>query len=146
MFRVIYMSRSSQKMSDAELDQIRNTASRNNAQCGVTGILLYVADTFFQILEGPRAQVEEVYDRVYLDDRHDRVRIMYSGEATERRFGDWSMGFCRLSEADSDASEFFELSRREFEDRIPEAAGEKLVTLMRGFAETKLAAKEPEMF
>jgi len=146
MYRVVYMSRSSRKMTDAELDQIRHTAARNNSNKGVTGILLYVADTFFQILEGPRHAVEEIYDRVHTDERHDRVRMMFSGDADARRFGDWSMGFCRLSEEDDNASEFFELSRAEFEGRIPEDAGEKLVTLMRSFAQTKLAPTAPELF
>lgn len=146
MYRVAYMSRSSRKMDDAELDQIRYTAARNNSKKDVTGILLYVADTFFQILEGPRHAVEEIYDRVHADARHDRVRMMFSGDVDERRFGDWSMGFCRLTDQDQIANEFFELSRAEFEERIPEEASEKLVTLMRSFAQTKLAPVAPELF
>jgi len=146
MHRIVYMSRAKSAMSDAELDQIRETAMRKNATQDVSGLLIYVAGTFFQILEGPRVQVEEVYDRVYLDQRHHRVRIMHAGPVSERRFGEWSMGFCRLSEAMDDAKEFFELSRAEVEDRIPVDASEKLVTLMRGFAQSKLSAKAPEMF
>ncbi len=146
MHRIVYMSHASESMSDAELDQIRETAVRNNEPRGVTGLLIYVAGTFFQILEGPRAEVEEVYNRVYLDQRHRRVRIMHSGPVSKRRFGNWSMGFCRLSDAAVHTKEFFELSRAEVEDRIPADASNKLVTLMQGFAQTKLAPKAPELF
>lgn len=146
MYRVVYMSHAHTNMSDAELDEIRAAAVRNNEPTGVTGLLIYVAGTFFQILEGPRAKVEEVYNRVYLDQRHHRVRIMHSGPVSKRRFGDWSMGFCRLSDAAVKTKEFFELSRAEVEDRIPMDASDKLVTLMQGFAQTKLSPKAPEIF
>jgi len=146
MHRMVYMSRSNTNMTDAELDKIRETAICNNEKEEVTGILLYVADTFFQVLEGPKMAVKEIFDRVYQDQRHSRVRVLNDGTATERRFPDWSMGFCRLSDPSRDTSAFFELSRAEFEGRIPEHAGEDLVKLMRGFADAKMSQKEPLLF
>ncbi len=146
MYRIVYMSRAPGHMSDQALDQICKTATINNARREVTGILLYVGDTFFQVLEGARVEVEATYDRVFMDERHCRVRIMFADTVKERRFSNWSMGFCRLSEQDGDAAAFFELSRAGFEDRIPEGAGEELIKLMAGFSKSKLTAAEPLLF
>lgn len=141
MYRMVYMSRATHDMSDAELQQILATAQINNAQNDVTGILLYVGDTFFQVLEGPKFAVETTFERVFDDARHQRVRQMYARNVEERRFSDWSMGYRRLDVSDDDASAFFELSQAEFENRIPRTAGEDLLKLMHGFSDVKLAAE-----
>lgn len=139
MFRLIYMSRSNEKMSEAKLKDIMETAQSNNAKVGVTGMLLYAGDTFFQVLEGRQTDVEAVFDRVFQDPRHSRVRIMGQREAENRAFPDWSMGFKQVAEDDEDSPAFFDLSRQSVEERIPESAADDLMLLMRGYAEARLA-------
>ena len=146
MYRLVYMSKAAHKMDDRELDQISTVARTNNAKIDVTGLLVYVGDTFFQVLEGPQPAVESVYNKVFEDDRHHRARILQQRVVTCRRFPDWTMGFCRLHETDENTEQFFELSRAGFESQIPEGASEDLVKLMHGFADAKLSAAEPEMF
>jgi len=140
VFRIVYMSRASETFSETQLDKILESARRRNQANKVTGVLFFTGDTFFQVLEGPRKAVEETYDRVYTDGRHQRVRMLQCREVEERRFPDWSMGFPRISDAGAEAEGFFELSKAELENRIPEDAAEDLMKLMKGFAQTKLAA------
>ncbi len=140
MFRLIYMSRASREMSQTDLDSILDAARHNNSKVDVSGVLLYADGTFFQVLEGPKYEVEAIYNKVYEDDRHCRVKIMSQRAVNERRFADWSMGYQRLDEDDADAAGFFDLSRAALEDRIPETAGEDLLKLLNGFAQAKLAA------
>lgn len=140
MFRIVYMSRTTEDLSQAELDQILTSARKRNRTQNVTGVLFFTGDTFFQVLEGPRAAVEATYDRIFTDKRHTRVRMLQCREVEARRFADWSMGYPRISQTDEMAEGFFDLSRAELENRMPENAAEDLMVLIKGFANSKLAA------
>ena len=76
----------------------------SNSQSGITGILLHVDRTFFQVLEGPREAVDELYAKILIDARHTMItRIIY--EAIARRFfGEYSMNFASLSARDLSAA------------------------------------------
>ena len=137
MYRIVYLSQASASLGQSDLDEILRVARANNQRRNLTGLLLHVGDTFFQVLEGPRQEVEAVFDRVFHDERHARVRIMQQRDVVERRFRDWSMGFERPFQ-NGISSSFFSLSKRALEKRIPENAADDLLLLMRGFAETKL--------
>lgn len=43
------------------------------------------------MLEGPRANVSETYDRIRQDDRHVEVKLRSFGESSSRLFGKWAM-------------------------------------------------------
>ena len=78
------------------LDQVRAA----NAARGVTGMLLYVEGSFFQILEGPQGTVEELLRKIETDPRHKRVTVIGREPILERSFGDWTMGYESLVLAD----------------------------------------------
>ncbi|WP_299967374.1 BLUF domain-containing protein [uncultured Roseobacter sp.] len=97
LLRVVYFSRFDGDHSDAEMaweiDAILEASQRNNAKVGVTGALIFNAGVFGQVLEGPIDAVEETFDRIQMDDRHDDVTILELGRVQERAFTNWSMGF-----------------------------------------------------
>ncbi len=140
MFQLVYLSRSKYTMSDNELDDILAASRRNNANRGVTGMLLYAADTFLQVLEGPKLRVEALFDELYLDDRHQGARVLYSGPIAERSFDSWSMGFARLDEHEAHQMFFFDLAKIKLEDRLPSHITANAQLLIDGFAKTKLKA------
>ncbi len=96
----IYTSVQSYPLSGPELDRLILHSRACNRRDGITGILLHVKDTFFQILEGPEDAVEALYAKILLDPRHTKVtRIIY--EPIPRRFfGDISMTLATLSPAE----------------------------------------------
>jgi class 3 adenylate cyclase len=90
--RVTYVSSATRKISQAELDQISTISSSNNAQVGVTGVLLLCGDFFFQILEGEELAVDTVLERIRRDERHCDIQILKVEKFQEnRQFADWSM-------------------------------------------------------
>ena len=127
-------------MSDEELDDILATSRRNNANRGVTGVLLYAADTFLQVLEGPKLRVEALFDELFLDDRHTGARVLYSGEVETRSFEDWSMGFERIDESDANHVFFFDLSKIGLDAHLPDGVPDRARLLIDGFAKSKLKA------
>ncbi len=140
VYQLVYLSRSRQTMSDNELDDILASSRINNANRGVTGMLLYAANTFLQVLEGPKVRVDALFDELYLDDRHSGARVLYSGEVEERSFDNWSMGFERIDEGDDEHVFFFDLGKIALDERIPDNVSENAKKLIDGFAQTKLSA------
>lgn len=69
---------------------------------GITGMLLYIERSFFQVLEGEADTVDRVFETIRTDRRHGSVTIISREAIRMRSFGDWTMGFADLSATDLD--------------------------------------------
>ena len=103
MIRLVYCSCSHGELSLIEIQRILEVARSNNADIDVTGMLAYEAPWFLQVLEGDRETVNELYLRIAEDPRHDECVLISYGEAEERLFGGWRMGFAGSSTAFAEA-------------------------------------------
>ena len=104
MRRIIYASRALQDFSDTELVALLQQARTVNEEHGITGMLIYTARSFLQLIEGEDSDVEHVWDRIRLDGRHNDLRVLEDGPISTRQFGDWSMGFEHVSAEDLEES------------------------------------------
>ena len=96
MFEMVYTSAARRLMDPQELGQILAVARRNNGRLGVSGILLYEAGSFLQVLEGDEPVVRELYQTIESDERHFRVKIIEQRPIEQRSFSAWTMGFVSL--------------------------------------------------
>lgn len=97
MKRIMYISTTTRKLTDEEVEAIGRKSTVNNAKVGVTGVLLSANEFFFQILEGEEEDVEGVMERIRKDPRHQGLLILKAEyEVTHRLFGNWSMNTVRL--------------------------------------------------
>jgi hypothetical protein len=101
LVQLIYVSTAREELDTAELDQILASSVRHNEQQQVTGMLLYSAGSFLQILEGEEAVVAETYSRIKEDPRHTDIMLLERSVVTTRDFAHWHMGFRRLGQADA---------------------------------------------
>jgi FAD-dependent sensor of blue light len=92
-YSLAYESQASVPLTAPDLLDLLRHSRANNARLGVTGILLYRHGTFLQVLEGPRAQVDELYATIARDPRHHDVSTVLAEDRRGRRFPDWTMGF-----------------------------------------------------
>ena len=90
--RVTYVSRALTTARE-DLDTILAAARRNNAAMHVTGAMMLTSKHFAQVLEGPPAAVEEIFERIQMDDRHTAVALLEVADVTARAFDAWSMAF-----------------------------------------------------
>jgi len=93
LLRLAYSSCATRAFDTSELVELLSGARENNDRLSVSGMLLYAAPTFLQVLEGDPEVVENLYDTIEADERHDSTRILLREEVDERDFADWSMGF-----------------------------------------------------
>ena len=97
IFTLVYISKAAQEMNEDELVDLLNVSRRNNILKNVTGMLLYRNGEFMQALEGNKESVEELFNIISQDDRHESVIVLSRKEIVERVFDNWSMGFENLS-------------------------------------------------
>ncbi|MCU1602850.1 MAG: hypothetical protein JWO22_3559 [Frankiales bacterium] len=100
MRRIIYASRAVHDFTDSDLVNLLLRARAVNEDHHVTGMLVYSARSFLQLFEGEEFDVEVVWDRIRLDDRHIDLRVLQDGPAGSRQYADWSMGFEHVDAAE----------------------------------------------
>ena len=96
-FRLIYRSRSllpdKADGGDEALAEILRVARHNNQDHNVTGalVLYEYRKRFAQVLEGPEAKVQALFESIQRDPRHDNVEIKHAGIVGEGVFRRWAM-------------------------------------------------------
>jgi hypothetical protein len=81
-----------------QIEQILLVSRRNNEAAEITGALLFSDTNFFQVLEGPRAEVERLYETLNHDPRHKDLLLLLSEPLAARQFPDWSMAYIGLNQ------------------------------------------------
>ncbi len=92
LVRLMYASRAVPTIDQDVLVAILRKSKANNPGLGVTGVLCFSQGIFLQALEGGRAAVNQLYNRIAGDSRHTEVTLLAYEEIGERRFAGWSMG------------------------------------------------------
>lgn len=97
LVRLLYASRTKQKLSQKTIEAILESSRRHNPERGITGILCHGGDVFLQVLEGGRDAVNRLYHDIAKDPRHQDVLLLHYEEVAERRFAGWTMGQVNLA-------------------------------------------------
>ena len=92
LHNVVYCSRIASGVTEADVQAIIASARRYNPAHGITGLLVFGSDIFFQWLEGPKADVVNLMDNIRQDGRHNTVvELAVNDEVRERVFPTWDM-------------------------------------------------------
>lgn len=106
-----YLSDASDEINIWSLTEIVHVSVVSNESQGITGILFFDQGHFGQILEGPRAAVEEVWSRIKNDARHHNIELLGIVQIEKRRFPKWSMKLFNVEEFTEAFPEFSQLIR-----------------------------------
>lgn len=93
LIHIIYASAAAPDFREHEIPDLLQKARSANAERDVTGMLLYIGGSFFQLLEGEAAVVDPLYAKIGRDVRHTRVTQIIREPILERDFTGWTMGF-----------------------------------------------------
>lgn len=139
MIHLVYVSTATCKMSNEELLFLLKQSRNRNKRQNVTGMLLYAGGNFFQVLEGERKDVEEIYETIVKDVRNMGNVVLLKEAIENRTFPEWSMGFSHLTSSDKAAvegySEFLErkMEPEEFANKADTIFGRKVLALLYQF-------------
>lgn len=95
--QLVYRSVASEPMPKSKLYKILVQARGNNKPAGVTGLLVFVDDTFLQVLEGEPQAVAKLLKTIAADPRHKDISVLYEAEVEQRTFPSWQMAYASPS-------------------------------------------------
>lgn len=70
---LVYFSFSVKPFSTEDISVIFEQSRRNNLEHNITGMLLYMAGSIIQILEGEQKVIENLFEKIKKDNRHKDV-------------------------------------------------------------------------
>lgn len=92
MVRLTYISSIGKKVTAKDIRAIGVVSSKNNAEDGLTGVLLCFRGVFYQIIEGEEEPLYRCFDRIKADSRHTDIFILnIEKDISERMYKDWDM-------------------------------------------------------
>ncbi|TDR73266.1 BLUF domain-containing protein [Paludibacterium purpuratum] len=91
LVRLIYASHTQEAISGRLIEDILSQAQVHNPTKGITGLLCYSRNTFVQVLEGGRDEVNRLFQLLAKDPRHQDVTLLSYEEIVERRYANWAM-------------------------------------------------------
>ena len=95
-FQLTYHSVAKPDITLKDVEEIMDISSKNNAELGITGCLIYHNKFFLQILEGEKDTVLSLFDKIKLDERNDQVTLLSTDESELRIFKEWSMAYYQI--------------------------------------------------
>ncbi|MGB7298364.1 MAG: BLUF domain-containing protein [Burkholderiaceae bacterium] len=131
LIHCIYASALSPGVTESEIAALLQHAREKNARLGLTGMLVFCDQSFFQVLEGPEDVVDAVYEKIEGDNRHCHITKVIRESIDHRHFEEWTMGFTKMTHTDlaslAESNDFF-------------AGGESLSAIDAGRAKKLLTA------
>jgi hypothetical protein len=92
LYMLVYCSHAAKGLVEADITRILESARRRNSALGITGVLVFGSGIFFQMLEGPRANVRRLMELLHNDPRHEGiVELSEMEDERERLFPSWDM-------------------------------------------------------
>ena len=101
LISVIYASRASEEFHEHEIPELLKQARLANAARELTGMLLYIAGSFVQVLEGEAGMVEAVFETIRGDKRHQHITLITRESILQRAFEGWTMSHKTLHPVDA---------------------------------------------
>jgi len=106
MLAAMYISQS--RIDRSQVDELVSASLSNNYNLGITGGMIFTGRLFAQVIEGPADAVNNLIDKIALDDRHSGFKILLKEPVAERSYRDWNMGYVILPFADQAIMPLFE--------------------------------------
>lgn len=129
----IYVSRTTQPFSRADLQALSDNASARNKLIDVTGMLLFSGGTFLQVLEGRPQAIELLVERIRRDSRHNELRVLRRAPLRQRTFAAWHMGVLNVADLPPLDADRFEMLLRILFARGPEHTDWAVRAVLRKF-------------
>ncbi|MBT8472255.1 MAG: BLUF domain-containing protein [Marinicaulis sp.] len=83
-----------------ELEEIAKVSQKNNRENNITGALLCEGSHFLQLIEGKKAKLDQLFEKIKIDSRHTDITVLINEPTNKRTCPDWSMEAFHLANPD----------------------------------------------
>ncbi|WP_299211072.1 BLUF domain-containing protein [uncultured Dokdonia sp.] len=91
LFEVSYRSLAVLELKEEDVVNIIDVSKIQNKNNNITGSLIFHNNIFFQLIEGPKKEVLQLYKNIKKDNRHHSIVTLWQGPKPKLEFEDWSM-------------------------------------------------------
>ncbi len=127
ILQIVYRSLAREGFDEPEMLDILRVSQIRNQRERISGLLVYRAPVFVQLLEGPPDAVLALYERIARDPRHASVEEVLRREAAHAEMPTWAMGYLSATAGDytgpEDAFVFDYAQARSICEALPPAIG-----------------------
>ena len=111
MQQLIYVSDKKDNYSKSDTIDVLVSARKRNLERFITGLIVELDNHFFQIIEGSKQDVQDIFNIIQQDPRHQHIRVIYDEPVLKREFGEWAMGYANSIEPQQidDANTLFKI-------------------------------------
>ena len=86
-----YLSQAIDTLNVNDINDLVKQAGLFNLNNGITGVLCFHHQKFFQYIEGPESKISALFDRICKDNRHTVLNTIHIPTSNSRRYREWSM-------------------------------------------------------
>ena len=91
--QLLYCSKAVAEITPEDTESILDKSRINNAANHITGFLCNNEQYFIQLLEGNYRELNDTYNRIVADPRHEKITLLIYQSVEQRLFPNWSMGY-----------------------------------------------------
>lgn len=92
MKAVCYISNFSENLDQNSISELISNVDTKNKSRGITGLLIIRNKHFFQILEGKKEKIDELFEIIRMDSRHRGIIKLLDTRIEDRIFKDYNSG------------------------------------------------------
>jgi ethanolamine ammonia-lyase large subunit len=92
-YAIAYVSTASTDLQEQEIDDIMAKTNEYNSGEKITGILLYNERNFFQLIEGEKKTIQNLYEKIKQDYRHKNIIKILEKTVSEPAFDGYLTDF-----------------------------------------------------
>ncbi len=93
-YTICYISKSSLELKEKDIEEIFSYTQLHNNKKGIKGILLYEFGNFFQVLEGNKQVIEDLYhNKISTDTRHTDIQTLINYDIKDPIFKEYNSNF-----------------------------------------------------
>jgi len=88
---LVYVSKSKIEFDQEKLEDMVGKASNANGIHGISGYLYYDGNKFLQYIEGENEKIDQLFENIEKDGRHEVLNKIVDEKLKEYRYTDWGM-------------------------------------------------------
>lgn len=92
-YAISYVSTASEQLTETEIKKTLEFSKNWNTDHDITGILLFSEGNFFQVLEGDKELLQNLFERIKSDSRHYNVMRIFGKEIDNAKFTGYAANF-----------------------------------------------------
>lgn len=90
--QLVYESHPTDALTKEQLRDILTKSQYKNIRLNLSGLLIFHAGKFLQLLEGGKKEVDELFDAIRRDPRHTDIKVVLESDCQFRSMPSWVMG------------------------------------------------------